>query len=308
MGNANGREDGAIGTAGDTSAADSAVRGAHAPDSRPPVRAFSTDSMANSPPQSPRRSRSPILFGPQAYHHEPSFYNELSYALDPIIISIPVPLAPLQRGNGPPFVNQMWQNESHGIVNHPPEQGIPVMITWNYGGNNVAVEGSWDNWTSRKALQRAGKDHSILIVLPSGIYHYRFIVDGEQRYIPELPYVADEMGHVCNLLDVNDYVPENPEGVSEFEAPASPESSYGQAFPAEEDFAKEPMAVPSQLHLTVLGMENSDIGSSSKPQHVVLNHVFIEKNLASKSVVALGLTHRFQSKYVTVVLYKPLKR
>lgn len=57
--------------------------------------------------------------------------------------------------------------------------------------------------TCRKALQRAGKDHSILIVLPSGIYHYRFIVDGEQRYIPELPYVADEMGHVCNLLDVN---------------------------------------------------------------------------------------------------------
>ena len=60
-----------------------------------------------------------------------------------------VPLAPLQRGNGPPFLNQMWQNESHGIVNHPSEQGIPVMITWNYGGNNVAVEGSWDNWTSR---------------------------------------------------------------------------------------------------------------------------------------------------------------
>ncbi|MCI13899.1 SNF1-related protein kinase regulatory subunit beta-1-like, partial [Trifolium medium] len=37
----------------------------HAPDSRPPVRAFSFDSMANSPPQSPRRSISPILFGPQ---------------------------------------------------------------------------------------------------------------------------------------------------------------------------------------------------------------------------------------------------
>jgi hypothetical protein len=52
-------------------------------------------------------------------------------------------------------------------------------------------------------LQRGGKDHSILIVLPSGIFHYRFIVDGEQRYIPDLPYVADEMGNVCNLLDVN---------------------------------------------------------------------------------------------------------
>lgn len=96
--------------------------------------------------------------------------------------------------------------------------------------------------------------------------------------------------------------------MSEFEAPPSPESSYGQAFPSEEDFAKEPMAVPPQLHLTVLGMENSDVGTPSKPQHVVLNHVFIEKNLAAQSVVALGLTHRFQSKYVTVVLYKPLKR
>jgi 5'-AMP-activated protein kinase regulatory beta subunit len=55
-------------------------------------------------------------------------------------------------------------------------------------------------------------------------------------------------------------------------------------------------------------MENSDEASSSKPQHVVLNHLFMEKGWASQSVVALGLTHRFQSKYVTVVLYKPLKR
>lgn len=52
-------------------------------------------------------------------------------------------------------------------------------------------------------MQRSGKDHSILMVLPSGIYHYKFIVDGEWRYIPDLPFVADEMGCVCNLLDVN---------------------------------------------------------------------------------------------------------
>ncbi|XP_028758078.1 SNF1-related protein kinase regulatory subunit beta-1-like isoform X1 [Neltuma alba] len=283
MGNANGREDGAIGS-DDQSAAGSDIRSSYAPTSQPPVRASSIDPMANSPPPSPGRSRSPVLFAPQA------------------------PLAPLQRGNGPHFFNQMWQNESHGIVDQPPERGIPVMITWTYGGNNVVVQGSWDNWTSRKQLQRAGKDHSVVMVLPSGLYHYKFIVDGEQRYIPELPYVADEMGCVCNLLDVNDYVPDIPQSISEFEPPPSPEASYGQAFPAEEDFAKEPMAVPQQLHLTVLGMENSDVGTSSKPQHVVLNHVFIEKNLAAQSVVALGLTHRFQSKYVTVVLYKPLKR
>lgn len=56
---------------------------------------------------------------------------------------------------------------------------------------------------SRKKLQKSGKDHSILFVLPSGIYHYKVIVDGESKYIPDLPFVSDEMGNVCNILDVH---------------------------------------------------------------------------------------------------------
>ena len=55
----------------------------------------------------------------------------------------------------------------------------------------------------RRQLQRSGKDFAVLMVLPSGVYHYKFIVDGEWRYIPDLPCVADEMGRICNLLDVN---------------------------------------------------------------------------------------------------------
>jgi 5'-AMP-activated protein kinase regulatory beta subunit len=45
----------------------------------------------------------------------------------------------------------MWQNESPevGDEGQPPEQGIPTIITWSYGGNDVDVEGSWDNFTSR---------------------------------------------------------------------------------------------------------------------------------------------------------------
>lgn len=105
-----------------------------------------------------------------------------------------------------------------------------------------------------------------------------------------------------------DNVPESLESIAEFEAPPSPDSSYSQALPSEEDFAKEPALVPPQLHVTVLGPEKSEEAASSRPQHVVLNHLFIEKGRAPQSVVALGLTHRFQSKYVTVVLYKPLKR
>ncbi|KAE9462092.1 hypothetical protein C3L33_06008, partial [Rhododendron williamsianum] len=268
MGNANGREDAANdGT----------------PMSDPSAAKSNGDLMANSPPPGGSGlSRSPLLFDPQ------------------------VPVAPLQRNEGPPVVNQMWQNEPHGAVDLPLEQGIPTLITWSYGGNNVAVEGSWDNWASRKLLQRSGKDHSILLVLPAGIYHYKFIVDGDGRYIPDLPFVADEMGHVCNLLDVDDYVPENFESIAELEAPPSPESSYSQDLPREEDFAKDPVVVPSQLK--VLGMQNPESSSLSRPPHVVLNHLYLERGLASQSVVALGLTHRFESKYVTVVLYKPLRR
>ncbi|XP_050203831.1 SNF1-related protein kinase regulatory subunit beta-1 [Mercurialis annua] len=246
-------------------------------------RTNNTNNSNNTPPHSPSRSASPLLFAPQ------------------------VPIAPLQRADGPPFLNQMWRNDSIGVADQPLEQGIPMVISWNYGGNEVFVEGSWDNWTTRKQLQRSGKDCSILLVLPSGIYHYKFIVDGEWRYIPDLPCVADESGNICNLLDVNDYVPEILDSVSGFEAPPSPDSTYSQTVPTEEDFAKEPLGVPQQLHLTVLGVDPNE-ASSSKPQHVVLNHLFIEKGWASQSLVALGLTHRFQSKYVTVVLYKPLKR
>ncbi|RWV97720.1 hypothetical protein GW17_00039474 [Ensete ventricosum] len=95
-----------------------------------------------------------------------------------------------------------------------------------------------------------------------------------------------------------DYIPEIVEGVSEFEAPLSPNSSYGGSFPVDEDYAKEPPMLPPQLHLTVLGSREAE-GSSTKPQHVVLNHLFIEKGWASQSLVALGLTHRFQSKITT---------
>ncbi|KAF8403519.1 hypothetical protein HHK36_011623 [Tetracentron sinense] len=285
MGNANGREERENGGDDPSGRSDgeSGFENDFPPDSYGETRVASSDSMGNSPPQSPRLSPSPLTFAPQ------------------------VPVAPLQRGDVTPIFSQMWQNGSEGALDLPPEQGIPTLITWNYGGNNVALEGSWDNWMSRKMLQRSGMDHSILLVLPSGIYHYKFIVDGEWKYIPDLPCVADELGSFSNILDVHDYVPENLESVVEFESPPSPDSSYSQPFPVDEDFAKEPVVVPPHLHLTVLGMQHP-AEDSLKPQHVVLNHLFIEKGWASQSLVALGSTNRFQAKYVTVVLYKPLMR
>ncbi|XP_013620683.1 PREDICTED: SNF1-related protein kinase regulatory subunit beta-1-like isoform X3 [Brassica oleracea var. oleracea] len=281
MGNANGKEDDAVSNFDADATSSSAISNGIDPYSRTRDGRPSSDSMSSSPPGSPATSPSPFLFAP---------------------------LAPLQRTiNAPPSPNTVQWNQSQRVFDPPEEQGIPIIITWNQGGNDVAVEGSWDNWRSRKKLEKSGKDHSILFVLPSGIYHYKVIVDGECKHIPELPFVSDEMGNVCNILDVHNFVPENPESIAEFEPPPSPDHSYGQTLPTAEDYTKDPLAVPPQLRLTLVDT-NEETGKAAKPQHVVLNHVFIEQGWSPQSIVALGLTHRFESKYITVVLYKPLTR
>ncbi|XP_020585476.1 SNF1-related protein kinase regulatory subunit beta-1 isoform X1 [Phalaenopsis equestris] len=229
-------------------------------------------------------------------------------ARSPMFSPRQAPVAPLQRPSDiPPVHSQYWMNDPYIASDTPREKEIPVLITWNHGGNSVLVEGSWDNWSSRKTLQRTGKDHSILIVLPSGVYQYRFIVDGRRRHVPELPFVPNDMNNFNNVIDVDDYVPDDLQSVSEFEPPPSPDSSYSRPFPTDEDFAKEPPAVPPHLHLTVLETHKPD-ETFIKPRHVVLNHLFIEKGWASQSLIPLGYTHRFQSKYVTVVLYKSSNR
>lgn len=109
---------------------------------------------------------------------------------------------------------------------------------------------------------------------------------------------------------MQEYVPENLDNIAGFEPPRSPPTSYSNAFPGPEDYAKEPPGVPPHLQLTLLNVPPSIDTPTSlpRPQHVILNHVYCEKTKTSKSVLALGVTHRFRSKYVTVVLYKPLKR
>ncbi|WCJ40972.1 5'-AMP-activated protein kinase beta-2 subunit protein [Euphorbia peplus] len=95
-----------------------------------------------------------------------------------------------------------------------------------------------------------------------------------------------------------------------FEVPRSPDSSYNNAYPGNEDEARDPPAVPPQLNHSLLsypaGAETSE--TIPAPQNVILNHLYIENREVPRSMVALGFTHRFRSKFVTVVLYKPVPR
>ncbi|XP_028791972.1 SNF1-related protein kinase regulatory subunit beta-3-like [Neltuma alba] len=98
--------------------------------------------------------------------------------------------------------------------------------------------------------------------------------------------------------------------VAGFEVPKSPGSSYNSVYPLNEDDARDPPTVPPHLQHTLLNCPASRSNSETLPlpHDVILNHLYIENREAPRSVVALGLTHRFRSKYVTVVLYKPVQR
>ncbi|KAL8167473.1 hypothetical protein V2J09_008972 [Rumex salicifolius] len=95
-----------------------------------------------------------------------------------------------------------------------------------------------------------------------------------------------------------------------FETPNSPISSYNNADLGAEDEARDPPLAPPHLEHTLLSYSSGrdTAGMLPPPQNVVLNHLYIDKMDAPKSVVALGFTHRFRSKFVTVVLYKPVQR
>ncbi|KAG5515564.1 hypothetical protein RHGRI_036569 [Rhododendron griersonianum] len=98
--------------------------------------------------------------------------------------------------------------------------------------------------------------------------------------------------------------------VAGFEVPRSPDSSYSNVFPGSGDETRDPPMVPPQLQHTLLSYPTSRDAPASLPlpQNVILNHLYIENREPSRPVVALGITHRFRSKFVTVVLYKPVQR
>ncbi|KAK9090687.1 hypothetical protein Sjap_023864 [Stephania japonica] len=103
---------------------------------------------------------------------------------------------------------------------------------------------------------------------------------------------------------------EDEPSVAGFEVPRSPDSSYNNPYPGNEDEAREPPTVPPHLQHTLLSFGPSRDTSATlpPPQNVILNHLYIENREGPRSVVALGITHRFRSKFVTVVLYKPIQR
>ncbi|XVF81431.1 hypothetical protein PTKIN_Ptkin15bG0154300 [Pterospermum kingtungense] len=317
MGNAGGREDGE-GTSG---AKNNGLEVENEQSNSDPM-------LIHSPPHSPNEAyQLPFLFPPQIRMFPWLRSAEMLQAQNDVLVQNTTPFEYLHSEHNLPWETtnparhgQMMQVQNDALMvqnttyhkeyvhQEEKEEKRAVMITWCFGGKQVAITGSWDNWRTIEPLHSLGKDFIIMKLLPLGVYHYHFIVDKLMRYDPNLPCEFDDSGNAYNILDLQEFVPEATESLSEFESPPSPISSYNNQPLTAGDFNKAPPELPPQLPKTLLDQQ-SLIGrshkSSARPSHTLLNHLYKQDGYDGKSV-ALCTTHRFLSKYVTVVLYKPL--
>jgi 5'-AMP-activated protein kinase regulatory beta subunit len=63
---------------------------------------------------------------------------------------------------------------------------------------------------------------AVCTAVSSSALQYKFIVDGDWKHDPNQRAMRDENGNVNNVIEVQEYVPENLENISGFDPPPSP--------------------------------------------------------------------------------------
>ncbi|CAD8057293.1 unnamed protein product [Paramecium sonneborni] len=117
-------------------------------------------------------------------------------------------------------------------IEQTQQEFVNTQFKWNFGGQKVFVAGTFSQWKTTHQLQRdKGGEFSIVIPLPKGIHHYKFIVDGDWRFSPDDPTTADEHGNINNVIDttkVENKAKEFMESSQQFKPEKSPNDSIIQ--------------------------------------------------------------------------------
>jgi 5'-AMP-activated protein kinase regulatory beta subunit len=71
------------------------------------------------------------------------------------------------------------------------EELVPTVFKWEHGGRQVFITGTFNNWESQIPMHRSGNDFTYIHNLKKGKHAFKFIVDDEWRFAPDLPTVAD---------------------------------------------------------------------------------------------------------------------
>lgn len=77
-------------------------------------------------------------------------------------------------------------------------------FSWRFGGNRVSVTGAWDDWHAKSNLEMvSASDWGTVLALPPGTFQYKFIVDGNWKYVFSKPQVQCESSSTTSVFAVN---------------------------------------------------------------------------------------------------------
>jgi 5'-AMP-activated protein kinase regulatory beta subunit len=221
---------------------------------------------------------------------------------------------------------------SPSVSTTPSTELVPTVFTWSGGGKSVFVTGSFNDWKEKLPLNMSEKDFTLIRNLPPGTYQYKFVVDGKWVHAQDQPISTDIKGNTNNFVDVkplnkgeclstlsmkgsgvstsgsppgvyNNYIPDDINNVF------SPISSSGSVSPTQRSNNSSRASIvpglPPHLQRALLNTTppSDDPSLLPLPHHVMLNHLYILPK--AEDITILGVTHRYRTKFVTTVLYKP---
>ncbi|KAI7897390.1 uncharacterized protein EV154DRAFT_557695 [Mucor mucedo] len=199
--------------------------------------------------------------------------------------------------------------------------GVPTIITWTQGGNNVYVTGTFNGWKHKIKLVKSTHDFNAVLELPPGTHRLKFIVDDEWKCSNDMETATDPDGNLVNYLQVLDEDEENEH--EEFDV-----TEYSNVIPADllqlaavsesseetdrrvlewEKKQPQPPTLPPHLEKVLLNsntVSEEDNSVLQEPNHVTLNHLYACS--IKDNVMALATTSRYRKKYVTTMYYRPV--
>ena len=76
----------------------------------------------------------------------------------------------------------------------------PNEVSINHLYNDIYVAGSFNNWQKIKMYKKSSKKYHCKMILPPGIYEYKFIINGIWKYNKNLPFYKNKDGYINNKL------------------------------------------------------------------------------------------------------------
>ncbi|KAI9478141.1 MAG: hypothetical protein EXX96DRAFT_569708 [Benjaminiella poitrasii] len=219
---------------------------------------------------------------------------------------------------------------TNATISTNTSHGVPTIITWTQGGNNVYVTGTFNGWKHKIKLVKSTHDFSAVLELPPGTHRLKFIVDDEWKCSNDMETATDPDGNLVNYLQVMDDDDEesNENDLSTVSSSGSivDETSkkyYSNQIPPEllqlatllasedeeqrrsaiewEKKQPQPPALPPHLDKVLLNshtVSEEDNSVLHEPNHVTLNHLYACS--IKDNVMALATTSRYRKKVIYI--------